>query len=290
MIGKNIIKTIAISLFSGINLFVNSAIKAETVLERIESQGLLRVGINPHEIPFSYRDNSGELQGICLDLVNLIKKELRQSLNRNIITTHIFSSNLSNRFQIVQDGIVDLECGANSIREIENYNVSFSQPFFVTGTQFLVARDKARQLIDDTAIEDIRIGVLSDTTTEEYVRRRFPSAQISLYRGTNGSALGVRAVENDRIDAFADDGILLLGAATSLNMSLTRDFILLPETPVTCERYGLILPKNDPDWKELIDRVITSNEEKEIVGDWFAVAERFMNNRPNCTTVDTPSG
>ena len=267
-------------------MFVNSSVRADTVLERIESKGLLRIGINPNEIPLSYRDNNGELQGICLDLVNLIKKELKQSLNRNIITTHIFSSNLSNRFQIVQDGIVDLECGANTIREVENYQVSFSQPFFVTGTQFLVARDKARQLIDDTAIEDIRIGVLGDTTTEEYVRQRFPQAQISLYRGANGSALGVRAVENDRIDAFADDGILLLGAATSLSMSLTRDFILLPETPVTCERYGLILPENDPDWKELIDRVINSSEEREIVGDWFGVADRFINNRPNCSIDD----
>ncbi|AUC59983.1 polar amino acid transport system substrate-binding protein [Cyanobacterium sp. HL-69] len=286
MIGKKLIKVLTISLLSGINLFVNSSVRADTVLERIESKGLLRIGINPNEIPLSYRDNNGELQGICLDLVNLIKKELKQSLNRNIITTHIFSSNLSNRFQIVQDGIVDLECGANTIREVENYQVSFSQPFFVTGTQFLVARDKARQLIDDTAIEDIRIGVLGDTTTEEYVRQRFPQAQISLYRGANGSALGVRAVENDRIDAFADDGILLLGAATSLSMSLTRDFILLPETPVTCERYGLILPENDPDWKELIDRVINSSEEREIVGDWFGVADRFINNRPNCSIDD----
>lgn len=286
MMGKKLIKVFTVSLFLGVNFLVNSSVKAQTVLERIESKGLLRVGINNNEIPFSYRDSNGELQGICLDLVNLIKKELRENLNRNIITTHIFSSNLSNRFQIVQDSIVDLECGANSIREIEDFEVSFSEPFFSTGIQFLAVRDKANQLRNNTAIEDVRIGVLANTTTEEYVRQRFPEAQISLFRGISGSNLGVRAVENERIDVFADDGILLLGAATSLNMSLSRDFILLPETPLTCERYGLILPKNDPDWKALIDRVITSSEEREIIGDWFAVADRFINNRSDCEIFD----
>ncbi|AFZ48162.1 amino acid ABC transporter substrate-binding protein, PAAT family [Cyanobacterium stanieri PCC 7202] len=283
MFRTTLTKLFTISLLSGINLFSHSLARAETVLERIESRGLLRVGISANEIPFSYRDNNQELRGICLDLINLIKKEIKNTLNRQIITIHFYNSNLNNRFQLVGDGIVDLECGANSIREIEEYEVSFSEPFFVTGIQFLVVRDKANQLINDTAIEDVRIGVLSNTTTEEYVRQRFPQAQINLFTGINGSALGVRAVENDRIDAFADDGILLLGAATSLNMSLNRDFILLPQTPVTCEKYGLILPKNDPDWKELVDRVIISNEEREIVGDWFAVANRFINNRGDCT-------
>lgn len=282
MFRTTLTQLLTISLFSIINLASNSPLKAETILERIESKGLLRVGINANEIPFSYRDNSRQLRGICLDLINLIQEEIKSTLDRQIITIHFFNSNLTNRFQLVGDGIVDLECGANSIREIEDYEVSFSEPFFVTGIQFLVVRDKANQLINDTAIEDVRIGVLSNTTTEQYVRQRFLQAQINLFTGINGSALGVRAVENDRIDAFADDGILLLGAATSLNMSLNRDFILLPQTPVTCEKYGLVLPKNDPDWKELVDRVITANQEKEIVSDWFVLANRFINNRADC--------
>jgi len=277
------IKSIISGLVLAINLIHVSGVKSQGVLEKIEQTGLLKVAVTADAIPFGYRDSNQELRGICLDLIKLIKKELKTQLNRDIITIHLFISDLANRYQIVQDNIVYLECGANSIRVVEDYNVSFSQPFFVTGTQFLVSRNKVPELTKNVALEDLRIGVLRYTTTEEYIKNRFPEAQISLFQGANGSSLGVRAVQNQRLDAFADDGILLIGAATSLGMSLTRDYALLPETPITCERYGLILPKDDPSWSDFINFVIDSNEEKAIIGDWFSVTQRLVKNSPDCS-------
>ncbi len=284
MFKTNLIKIIATSFFFSFNCLYLSEVKSQnSTLTEIGETGLLRVGITGSAIPFGYRDSNQELRGFCLDLIELIKEELKTKLNRKIITTHIFISDLANRFQIVQDNIVHLECGANSIREIDDYNVIFSDPFFVTGTQFLVARDKVQQLtenIDNT--ENIKIGVLRYSSTEEYVRNRFPEAQIYLFQGLNGSSLGVSAVKNKRIDAFADDGILLIGSATSLNISLTKDFILVPQTPITCEEYGLILPKDDLPWTQLVNLVINSNEEKNILGDWFFVTENINYNAPDC--------
>jgi len=278
-----LIKTIISSLVLTVNFINVPWVKSQGILEKIEQTGLLKVAITANAIPFGYRDGNQELRGICFDLIRLIKKELKTQLNRDIITTHLFISDLANRYQIVQNNIVYLECGANSIREVEDYNITFSQPFFVTGTQFLVSRDKVPELTQNVAVEDLRIGVLRYTTTEEYIKNRFPQAQISLFQGTSGSSLGVQAVQNERLDAFADDGILLVGAATSLGMSLTRDYVLLPETPITCERYGLILPEDDPSWSDFINFVIDSNEEKAIIGDWFSVTQKLIKNTPDCT-------
>ena len=91
--------------------------------------------------PFGYVDNTGEWTGYCEDIIDAFAKKIAQELK---IYTGVkvieIPSNLENRFQLVQNGNVHLECGPNTIRD-DIKNVAFSNPFFVTGTNFLVAKD-----------------------------------------------------------------------------------------------------------------------------------------------------
>ena len=261
-------------------------LKAETVLEEIQKTGVLKVGVRSDAVPFGYRDNNNELRGICLDFIALVKRQLKKTINRDIITVKLFVSTLYNRFEIVDDNIVYFECGPNTIREIKEYEIVFSQPFFITGTRLLIKKDVAKNINLNSNSANLKIGVLRYTTTEEFIKNKYPDAEIELFQGVRGTLRAVQAVQQSRIDAFANDGILLLGEAILLGLSLNEDYEIIPETPMTCETYGLILPKNDPTWLDFINSVINLDEDRKIFKEWFSVLGSYLKkNEQACQQV-----
>ncbi|MEG3435971.1 amino acid ABC transporter substrate-binding protein [Pannus brasiliensis CCIBt3594] len=255
---------------------------AETVLEKIYRTGLLEVGIREDAIPFGYRDSNHNLEGLCLDFVNILREELKRELNLNIISVKIYKSTLFNRFDLVENGTIDLECGPNTIRENLDRRVTFSRPFFVTGTQFLIRRENRANLNLNT-LENIRIGVLRDTTTASLLREKYPNATLQEFQGATGRLRGVQALKRRNIDAFASDGILLLGEAIVLGLSLEEEYAIVPENPLDCEYYGLILPSDNPRWKELVNSVIIAAQNREVLRQWFGeIAPYFIETLNYC--------
>lgn len=244
-------------------------VKGETVLEEINRTGLLKVGVRNDAIPFGYRIN-GELQGICVDVIRIIREELRNKLDRDIISIQLVISSLDNRFSIVENNIVHFECGPNTIREIEDYQIAFSEPFFLSGIKFIVAKNKQQNLINSDG-KDFTIGLLKNTTTEIFIKKKYPEANFELFQGLRGSERGLQALKQGRIDAFANDGILLLGQsiAQGLLLGKNHNFILAPDPPFTCEKYGLIIPQNDPEWENFVNTSINLEQKIGIINDWF---------------------
>ncbi len=265
------VKLFRVGLILLLSLNYTFPLKAETVLEEIQRTGVLKVGVRSDAVPFGYRDNNQRLRGICLDFIALVREQLRKTIDRDIITVNLFISTLYNRFEIVADNIVYFECGPNTIRKIEEYDIVFTQPFFVTGTQLLVKKELANNINQANNLANFKIGVLRYTTTEKFIKNKFTEAEIELFQGVRGPLRAAQAVQQGRIDAFASDGILLIGEAILLGLSLDEDYQIVPETPMTCEAYGLIMPINDPTWLDFINSVIDSGEDNKILKEWFSV-------------------
>ncbi|MGK7939700.1 MAG: amino acid ABC transporter substrate-binding protein [Crocosphaera sp.] len=241
----------------------------ETVLERINKTGLLKVGIREDAVPFGYRDINQKLQGLCLDFIAVLREEIKQKLNKEVIAIKLYKSTLFNRFELVSDRIVDLECGPNTIREIADYNIQFSSAFFLTGTHLLIKTDAQKRINPNGDLENVNIGVLKNTSNEQLMMQKYPLANLVRFQGVTGRYRGIQALQGGKIDAFASDGILLLGEALIQRLRLGKDYTLVPRNPIDCEKYGLILPDNDPQWLAFIDSVIMSNSEKKIYQKWF---------------------
>jgi hypothetical protein len=46
-------------------------------------------------------------------------------------------------------------------------------------------------------------------------------------------------------------------------------FTLVPEQPLTCDAYGLILPAGDRLWENTVNQIIGSNEARAVWDKWF---------------------
>ncbi|GAB4386502.1 MAG: hypothetical protein Kow00121_53210 [Elainellaceae cyanobacterium] len=241
--------------------------RAGYILEEIAQTGVLKAGIRTDAAPLGYLDANGQPAGFCVDLLNAFTEQLEQQLNTPLQLEIAVQSNLSNRFEIIQDGQVQVECGPNTIRS-DVPDVTFSAPFFLTGTQFLVRNDRQGSINPLGQLTNVRVGVLSNTTTEGFIQQRYPNAQIVNFEGATGRTEAVQALAEGAIDLFASDGILLLGEAQQQN--LTRaDYNLVPRGPLTCDPYGLILPADDPEWSDRMNEFLISPVVRDLRTQWF---------------------
>jgi glutamate/aspartate transport system substrate-binding protein len=148
--------------------------------------------------------------------------------------------------------------------------VAFTVPHFITGARLLA---KAGSPID--RLEDLQGKTLASTkgTTPlkavvQANRERLMGIQIV---EAPDHARGVEMVEKGEADAFLMDDVLLYGLAASRPdpkaLKVVGRF-------VTTEPLAIMLSKNDPDFKKLVDdemrRLITSREIYPIYDKWFA--------------------
>ena len=241
---------------------------AESVLERVKDTGVVKLAIREDASPFGYLDQSGNLQGYCLDFFALLRHKLTQELNRDVIAVRLLKSRLANRFELVERGFADLECGPNTIRDNISYKIGFSQPFFLTGTQFLIKDNLANILKLNNPFADLTIGLIAHTTTEEFISKKYPRAKVEKFQGITARMRGIQALQQGKIDAFISDGILLRGEADLQNLS-SQAYSLIPKQPITCDYYGMIIPQNDAPWRDFVNGVIASQESEKIFTKWF---------------------
>ncbi|MDJ0680215.1 MAG: amino acid ABC transporter substrate-binding protein [Xenococcaceae cyanobacterium MO_167.B52] len=261
------IKIILLSSILVVNLSLG--IRAETVLEEIARTGILKVAVREDAVLFGYLDLNKDLRGYCLDLIALLKKRIKQRINREILTIRLFKSTINNRFAIVNNRVAHLECGPNTIKNNLRYDrVEFSQPFFITGTVFLIRKEDTERINLNTSLENITIGLLRGTTTAEFIAQKYPLATIINFQGVTGRTRGVQAVGQGKIDTFVSDDVLLLGEIVIQNLYL-EEYEFIPQFPLTCDYYGLIIPKNDGQWRDLVNSVIDSQETEKVFTEWF---------------------
>ena len=255
--------------------------RAGTTLDNLRESKVLRVGIREDAVPFGYRSNQGHLSGLCIDFIALLKQKILTDFDQDILSIRLVESNLVNRFRLVEDNVVDLECGPNTITKNTRYKISFSQPFFVTGTQFLIKKDQKDKIDLTSNLADVSLGVLRNTSNEVYLKKTYPEANIVLFQEGMGRTRGVQALSRGNIDAMVSDGILLLGEAIVLGLAIDKDYTLLPDKPITCDYYGMILPRDDPEWRALVNTVIEEFSATEK--NWLKEIRVYLNQaRNNC--------
>ena len=233
---------------------------AQTVLQEIQQTGVLKVGMRKDAVLFGYEDGQG-WKGYCTTFADSLANSLSRQLNRTV-TVEAVRSTIQNREAIVRNGTVHIECGPNTISSAKEQveNIKYSQAFFITGTQLMVKNQNRNVNLANTSI-----GVLQGSANLAAVARVYPRAEIVPFPERY---LGLTAVSNGKITAFAGDTILLLGEAVRQGLSVDN-FALLPSQPLSCDLYGMILPANDSQWRNSVNSFINSSEGKQAWGTWF---------------------
>lgn len=175
----------------------------------------------------------------------------------------------ANRIPLLTNGTIDIECGSTTNNSDRAKQVAFAINYFYTGTKFLV---KANAGIKGLADLNNKVVVSTTGTTNFRIVRNLITEQklpIELI-GAKDHAESALLVQSGRAAAFAMDDILLYGLRASAQNP--AELAVVGE-PIQVEPYAIMVRKDDPAFKTLVDGVIAglmkSGEFTKLYTKWF---------------------
>nr|WP_315490770.1 amino acid ABC transporter substrate-binding protein [uncultured Rhodoferax sp.] len=250
-------------------LTLASAATAGPTLDRIRATGKIVLGHRESSVPFSYLDADKRPVGYAVDLCLKLADAVKKKLDLKTLTIEYLMVTPSNRIALVEEGKVDMECGSTTNNAERRNKVAFTVPHYITGARYMVRSDETAT--DIVGMEGKRVVSTKGTTPVKAVERvnRERVLRLTLQEAPD-HARAVEMVEKNESDAFVMDDVLLYGLIASRaqpeKLKVIGKFL-------TIEPLAIMLPKNDPDFKAVLDnemkRLIVSREANTIYDRWF---------------------
>lgn len=210
-------------------------------LDQIKKRGYLVVGVTTNHRPLSFEDEQGNLQGLEIDLIRRIAKELfgNESAVKFVPLRNV------NRLQAVIDREVDITVASVSANSFRYRIVDFS-PYYYLSSTAIVTKDHT---INNLSSEHT-LAVLEGSSAIALLKHHLPSINLI---GVSSYQEGLALVKQNKVTGFAADKTILTGWIQE-----NRDYQLLPQVYGTYP-LAIVLPKGLQHQKlrEQINQTIT---------------------------------
>jgi len=238
-------------------------------LKKVKETGAITIGYRESSIPFSYLDDKQQPIGYAMDLCNKVVDAVKAELKMPGLKVQLAPVTSGNRIPQLQAGNIDLECGSTTNSVERQKQVAFGPTYFVINVTAAVKKSSGiKQLAD---LSGKTISTTSGTTAVPLLKQyeKTKSADIKEIYGKD-HAESFLLLSQDRTAAFVMDDILLAGQIA--NSGNPGDYTIIGESLRT-EPYSMMLRKDDPQFKALVDKTITgvmkSGEINAIYAKWF---------------------
>jgi len=249
-----------------------SAAAPATTLERIKASGVVKLGYRTDARPFSFRDESGRGAGysvaLCLQVVDAIKAETAMpSLKVEWVPV-----TLTDRFSAVQQGKIDLLCGADAETLARRREVAFSIPIFPSGIGALLRADapaRLKEILSDQPPptrpnwraqvgQVLRVqtyAVIAGTTAEPWLAGKQKEFKLTAkVAPVKSYEAGIQQVLDRKANVFFGDRAILLDAVA--RHASAGELIVL-DRYFTYESVALVMARGDEGLRLLVDRVLS---------------------------------
>jgi len=253
-------------IFPSPNLLAHDA---KGTLEKIAKSGELLIGYHTDASPLSYESADGVPSGYSVDLCRRIAVGVKAHLGKDDMETRFIPIASDERISAVVSGKVDIVCGSTTITLSRQEQVDFTLPIFVTGGSVLSLADSGIQGLSD--LSGKKVGVVKGTTTVEQLKNHLEQnlidAKVVI---VSDREKGMDELNRGLIDAYASDQIVLVGQI--IESGSHKRYALADET-FSYEPYGLVVRRNDADFRLVANRAISqiyrSGQYVQIFNKWI---------------------
>jgi len=240
-----------------------------STLDKARASGSITVGYRESSIPFSYLAGEGKPTGFGWEICGKIVEQVKKATGRADLQIAAQAVTSQNRIPLIQNGTVDIECGSTTNNVERNKQVAFSTNYFYTGTRFLVKADAPINGVND--LKGKKVVSTTGTSNVLVLRKLIREQNLGFdLLSAKDHAEAALLVQTGRADAFGMDDILLYGLCASAQNP--ADFRIIGD-PIQVEPYAIVLRKDDPAFKKLIDdtlaALIRSGEFEALYKKWF---------------------
>jgi glutamate/aspartate transport system substrate-binding protein len=241
----------------------------EGTLKKIKETGVITLGHRDASVPFSYFDDKQAAIGYALDLCGKIVDAVKAELKMPNLQVKLNPVTSATRIPLMANGTIDLECGSTTNNLDRQKQVAFTITHFVTANRFVSKKASNLKTVSD--LKGKTVVSTSGTTnirqaTELNGQQNLGMTILSAQEHTEAFLM----VDTGRAVAFFMDDILLYSlVANSKNPS---DWTISADA-LSVEPYGIMLRKDDPSFKKVVDGAMTnvykSGEINKIYAKWF---------------------
>jgi ABC-type amino acid transport substrate-binding protein len=238
-------------------------------LNKIRDGGVMVIGHREAAIPFSYYDADQKVVGFSQDLCLKVVDAVKLTVKKPDLAVRMLPVTSQNRITLVQNGTIDIECGATTNTKARHAQVAFSDTIFLALTKLLVKSDSG--IKDFSDLTNMTVVTNAGTTAEAILRR------LNTEKNLNMNIISAKdygdsflALQTGRAKAFMLDDVLLSGARTLARNP--ADWIVTG-TAQSLEPYAFMMRNDDPQFKKLVDetlsKLMTSGQINAIYAKWF---------------------
>jgi len=243
-------------------------------LKKIIDNRTIRLGYQKDLAPFSSAGADGKPKGYSIDLCHRVVAGIRSDYSLVALDIEWVELTLTNRFQLVADGTIDLECGATAVTLSRHKLVDFSAMTWIDSGTFLVRRGQRIKAIADLVGK--RVAVFKGATTDKALREALLAQTLAGGQVTTQIVLvkdrkeGMEALENGAVDALAGDRTILASFARNAR---DPEQLVVADYQFMYQPYALPLRRNDADFKFAVNTVLANlyhgGEVLKIYRRWF---------------------
>jgi glutamate/aspartate transport system substrate-binding protein len=241
----------------------------EGTLKKIKETGAITLGHRDASIPFSYFDDKQAAIGYAMDLCGKIVDAVKAELKMPNLQVKLNPVTSATRIPLMANGTVDLECGSTTNNLERQKQVSFTITHFVTANRFVSKKAANLKTLDD--LKGKTVVSTSGTTNIKQITELNGQKNLGItILPAKDHAEAFLMVETGRAVAFFMDDILLYSLVAN---SKTPSEWTISADALSIEPYGIMLRKDDPSFKKVVDGAMTSlyksGEINKIYAKWF---------------------
>lgn len=238
-------------------------------LAKIDKLGEIVVGHRDGAVPFSYYDDNQQPVGYAMDLCGKVVDAVKEKLGKPDLKVSYLPVTGATRIPLLMNGTIDMECGTTTNNAERQNQVAFSDTYFVAGVRILSPKTAPIETLAEASGKTI--VTLAGTTSVKIINEANNAGSLGLkILQAKDLAEGMLTLETGRAIALIFDDVSISGAAAT---SKTPDAWQLSASPLSVEPYGIMLRREDPAFKALVDETLTglyaSGEINSIYDKWF---------------------
>lgn len=245
-----------ISLVVLLSFATANAQRDADTLKRIADTGEIRIGFVPDAPPLSFQDEEDNVVGYSIDLCRRIASAARDAAGlEQIRILFVPLVTMEERITNVENGDIDIECGATTVTLSRRERVDFTLMTFITGSAVLSRRSSPIDTVDD--LEGAEIAVLAGTTTEDVMRKVIDINEFDIeLELIDSHEDGMELLNDEKVDGYASDRAMLIGQVF-LNADATNQYSMT-RAALSFEPYAFMVPRGDSAFHLVADKALAA--------------------------------
>lgn len=227
-------------------------------LDEVKKRGVLVAGVKDATPPFGFVDDSKQLAGFEIDLLQHIANKLGVKLELKPVTS-------STRIPMLTQGSVDIIAATMTHKQERESQIDFTITYFMDGQSLLVKKGSPIKSVKD--LTGKKVGTAKGSTSEKNVMAANPKAQVLSFEDYPPAFL---ALKQGKVVAVTTDASILVGLKNKDENP--QDWEIVGGT-FSEEPYGMGVPQNDSKFRNFVNNALIDMWRS---GEYAKVYEKWM--------------